>query len=141
MERGRLHDRIEDQIQSLTRRGQWTSPQICTTAFSERQTVVACGDQRVKRIVRRLRRWPLWGVLLTAIGGALLWERGEDLFHGFPLLIPLVAWVALPVIGGFVTPEKPAYTVAVFAVGSPLLSCEVGRARLDCYCWAPSGTL
>jgi hypothetical protein len=56
------------------------------------------------------------GVLLSGIANALLWEHPEIFKgHGAPLLFCLIA---LPVIGGILTPEKPAYTGLIFVVGS-----------------------
>jgi hypothetical protein len=59
----------------------------------------------------------LWGVLLAGLSSGMLWEHGGDVF-GEHLSLLLVCLIALPVIGGFLTPERPEYTVIVFAVGS-----------------------
>ncbi|MBY0506086.1 MAG: hypothetical protein K2X03_19375 [Bryobacteraceae bacterium] len=69
-----------------------------------------------KRLALALQ-WRLWGVLFSGTLNALLFEHGGEAFRGH--LIALVAClIVLPVIGGMLTPEKPAYTVVVFAVGS-----------------------
>lgn len=70
---------------------------------------------KLPRAVRRAAHWDLWGVLLCGIASALLWEHGFGRFRAHFLLPGLVA---LPVIGGCLTPEKPWYTVIVFAIGS-----------------------
>jgi hypothetical protein len=65
--------------------------------------------------MRRAAHWPLWGVLLTGVFSALLWEHGIDLLGRSPTLVGLAL---LPVVGGVFTPEKPWYTIVVFAIGS-----------------------
>ncbi len=62
-------------------------------------------------------KWPLWGVLLTAVASSLLWERGGDIFKEHHIWLPLFL-LALPIAGGILIPEKPAYTVVIFALGS-----------------------
>jgi hypothetical protein len=63
--------------------------------------------------LRGLRRWPLWGVLVTALLASLLVVRARELFgdHVVPFLL---LWLTLPILGGVLTPEKPAYSVLVF---------------------------
>ena len=62
-------------------------------------------------------RWPLWGVLLTGAVSSLLCVRASELLTGrLALLVTLL--IALPIIGGALSPEKPAYTVAVFGISS-----------------------
>src|SRR5260370_40512832 len=61
--------------------------------------------------------WQLCGVLISGTVSTLLWEHGFSLFSLTPVLLGLTA---LPVIGGCLTPEKPPYTIIVFAVGSIL---------------------
>lgn len=69
------------------------------------------------QLAKRVLRWPLWGVALSGVSSALLWEhRGEILKEHTTLL--LFGLLALPLIGGILTPQRPAYTVVVFAVGS-----------------------
>jgi hypothetical protein len=68
--------------------------------------------------VSRILKWPLWGVLVCGVVNSLLWERGAELFRGHPS--PLLFWfslIILPIIGGFVTTEKPLFTAFVFAFG------------------------
>ncbi len=67
--------------------------------------------------VKRILAWPLRGVLLCGMANALLCERGGDLFPRslFPILVCVFA---LPVIAGFLTPERPLFTVFVFAFSS-----------------------
>ena len=72
---------------------------------------------RCKRLIELATVWPLTGVLATGVFSSLLWVRGPDLFRGHLTLLVLCI-VALPIIGGLLTPEKPAYSVIVFAVGS-----------------------
>jgi hypothetical protein len=61
--------------------------------------------------------WRLWGVLAAGVLSSLLWVRGPDLFRGHPWAF-LSCLIAAPIAGGILTPEKPKYTVIVFAVGS-----------------------
>jgi hypothetical protein len=56
-------------------------------------------------------------VLLTGLVSSLLWEHGGEVFRGHINTLLLCLFV-LPLIGGLLTPEKPAYTAIVFAVGS-----------------------
>ena len=69
-----------------------------------------------KRLIELATAWPLSGVLATGAFSSLLWVRA-DLFRGH-LTLFLLCIIALPIIGGILTPEKPAYSVVVFAVGS-----------------------
>ena len=70
-----------------------------------------------KRLIELATAWPLSGVLATGAFSSLLWVRDPNLFRGHltPLLLCIIA---LPIVGGILTPEKPAYSVVVFAVGS-----------------------
>jgi hypothetical protein len=79
--------------------------------------VEATAARAGKRLYGLALAWPLWGVLAAGILSSLLWVRGPDLFggHRWELLSCLIA---APVAGGMLTPEKPKYTVIVFAVGS-----------------------
>ena len=57
------------------------------------------------------------------MANALVWERGDDLFRGSLSLI-LLCIFALPLVAGFLTPERPLFTVFVFAFsgGLPLVT-------------------
>jgi hypothetical protein len=68
-------------------------------------------------LLRRILAWPLWGVLLCGVTNALLYERGGELFQG-QMLAFLLCLVVLPIIGGFLTPEKPLFAALIFAFGS-----------------------
>ena len=74
-------------------------------------------NRNCRKLVEQAFHWRLWGVLFTGASSSLLFEHGGGIFqtHGTLLLRCLVV---LPVMGGVLTPEKPAYTVVVFAVGS-----------------------
>ena len=61
--------------------------------------------------------WSLWGVLLSGTISSLLFEHGSEIFREH-LTTLIVCLMVLPVIGGMLTPERPAYTVLVFAIGS-----------------------
>ena len=65
----------------------------------------------------RLLKWPLWGVLITGATAPLLVEHGSELFQGHSLLLVLLL-LSLPFIGGILTPEKPEFTIVIFAVGT-----------------------
>jgi len=71
----------------------------------------------LRRQILRIRTWPLSGVLLCGVANVLLFERGGNFFqgHGYILLMCLVA---LPIVGGLVTSEKPFFTAAILALGS-----------------------
>ena len=66
------------------------------------------------RVLRTCFNWPCWGVLVTGTLSSLAWVRGPYVFRGH-LWPTLAGIIVLPVVGGFLTPEKPAYTVIVFA--------------------------
>jgi hypothetical protein len=79
----------------------------------------AAGGDRFRHLIgTRVLRWPLWGVLLTGLFSALLWEHGGDVLLNQHLGLLLICLIALPLIGGVSTPEKPHYTVIIFAAGS-----------------------
>jgi hypothetical protein len=80
------------------------------------QTGVRCPSSGTPAHVRFLK-WPLWGVLTTGATAPLLVEHGSELFQGHSLLLVLLL-LSLPVIGGILTPEKPEFTIVIFAVGS-----------------------
>ena len=65
----------------------------------------------------RALRWPLWGVLVSGTASSLLWEHGADLFSGHPAWL-LLFLIGLPIIGGILTPDRPTYTIVIFAIGS-----------------------
>ena len=73
----------------------------------------------VRRLIKLAMSWPIRGVLITGGLSCLVWVRGAYLFGGHiaPILLFIIA---LPIIGGMLTPEKPGYTVVVFAIGSYL---------------------
>jgi hypothetical protein len=56
-------------------------------------------------------------VFLTGLSSGLLWEHGGEVFRGH-LIALLFCLISLPVIGGILTPARPAFTAMVFAVGS-----------------------
>lgn len=70
-----------------------------------------------KRLVDRDSAWPGNGVLATGAFSSLLWVHGPVLFRGHltPLLLCLIA---LPIIGGILTPEKPVSSTLIFGLGS-----------------------
>jgi hypothetical protein len=57
------------------------------------------------------------GRLLSGITNALLFAHAGDLFAA-PSWVFLSFLIALPIIAGALTPQKPAYIVVVFLVGS-----------------------
>ena len=87
----------------------------------------------------RVLRWPLWGVLLTGLFSALLWEHGGNILSEHLGLL-LTCLIALPLIGGVLTPEKPLYTIIVFAAGSfpPLPDANPTPIGLWPFMWALS---
>jgi hypothetical protein len=79
--------------------------------------VVSIGPVARDSIIKMLLGWPLWGVLIAGALSSFLWVSGAQLFNGH--LTPVLGCIiAVPIIGGILTPERPAYTVVVFAVGS-----------------------
>jgi hypothetical protein len=70
-----------------------------------------------KRLAERDSAWPGDGVLATGAFSSLLWVHGPILFRGHltPLLLCILA---LPIIGGMLTPEESAYSALIFGLGS-----------------------
>jgi hypothetical protein len=56
---------------------------------------------------------------MCGVANSLLWERGSELFarHPWPLFY---CSIVLPIIGGFLTSEKPLFTIFVFAFSGGL---------------------
>jgi hypothetical protein len=71
----------------------------------------------LRREILRIRTWPLSGVLLCGVANVLLFERGGNFFQGHGYIF-LTCLIALPIVGGLVTSEKPFFTAAVLALGS-----------------------
>jgi hypothetical protein len=71
----------------------------------------------IKRLADRDSAWPGDGVLATGAFSSLLWVHGPILFRGHltPLLLCILA---LPIIGGMLTPEESAYSALIFGLGS-----------------------
>ena len=87
-------------------------PQTCQTPVG----FLSSASRPSHHSINLLLGWPLWGVLLNSTASALLFEHGGEMFIGHSTT--LLLWlIGLPIIAGFLTPEKPPYTALVFAVG------------------------
>jgi hypothetical protein len=67
--------------------------------------------------IDRIGSWRLWGVVVCGLANVLLYERGGDFFTGHIALF-VVCLLAVPIAAGFVTPEKPFFTVTILTLGS-----------------------